>query len=497
MQEASVYQKYQIRLNDFQKLPNWTNSESKTIFLRKKLRSKKYESHRISTSSFSIKKFSNYAPEIIPEIPSIILQLFTNLNRYSSPTEIITEITNAVKSNCNLESCLTFINSILLSPNPTFITITTSGLISELLEILNENASLTLFSLAADCLCNLAAGPKECTASIRKAEGMLQLLKILDFPLECDQTSIIIKILRNLIDCYQGFYDFYQKGGLEKVSDTINKWRNCRIVCKEIVYFAVVIVEFIKELNSIEINSLMLWIEILIEQSDIETEKECLWVIELLCETNPEEFKIAFIHFAAKYFFNSDASKALLSLHILGNIACKNPKMITIDIFILIFNRINWFIYPKVLKERYLWMIRCFIVNNNNAEVLYSHANLQLVSNLLFDSEIKVRKNTIKLFKQLFASDYFNRSNKFIPLFVMNGIYEGLESCDIIEITRMYLELIDLIIQMNENLYLRQSLESTSIIDKLEELVFHKNDELSYFAQCLLESLQDLNNACT
>ena len=129
-------------------------------------------------------------------------------------------IAESLRFGSNIEKCLQFINEILLMDRPPYMILLYSEVHIEILRGLSSFESENL-RILCQILCNLAYGPKECCEALRNFACTEKFLKILAFSSSFEEVSLIIKGLGNLIDGFQGFYEFKNLNGFNQITETL------------------------------------------------------------------------------------------------------------------------------------------------------------------------------------------------------------------------------------------------------------------------------------
>ena len=468
------------------------NYESKVIELRKRLRSKNQEIYRLSSTNYEIHKFSSFIPETVPISPQL-LQLL-GIPQASSPQVILIEILQSIKSGKHCEPCLDYVNSMLSSENPPFMTILSSGVLRELMTIFISSADGQVLTKTAMCLCNFAFGMKDCSEALRKLDALMIFMKKIDSQLGAETISVIVKSIGNILDCFSAVHEFLLLGGLGKILDKIGCWSKHLQILREVGFLCAVICEFIEDCADSEIKQLIQLIEVVSESPDQEIKNYSLYVIEILSEkveNSTESITPRLLLIVIDSLLSDNNSEVLRSLQIIGNTACRRSAALSLVLCSKIFDTIPLDNLNAKIRQKTLWMLRCLIVNPAIIDVLYYHRIYQQVGMLLSDPVFKVRKQAVKYFHQLYSSQYFYYIAFAAPVSIMNEIDDGINTCEDMKTILSYLQLIETVLSLKIHDYTIQSLESSQLLNKIETLVYHKNAEIRETSMYILQLLQD------
>lgn len=453
--------------------------EAKAISLRQKNRAKGQEMHRLTTSQFYIYKFS---PMAVEHLPQQLVSIFPD----QSLENCFENVLKLLKNQESTSFALNFIREVLLDEQPAYITLMNSGIIQELLMIFYcKNQS---FSIILECLCNFACGPKECCEILRKISGFCVFLDKIDSVLDSKETVNMIKTLGNLIDSFTAFSEFKQVNGLFRIFEKINAWAENEEIMIALGDFCVVLCEYIQSFTCSEMKTFTRAFEKICKKKKFEGEENCLYVIESICEKTNEASE-AMIWKAIECLERENSRLVIRALQIIGNSACRNPNIFTSEMCGKVLDKVLIEHVDGETRKNVIWMLRGLILKKDLAEDFSKHRLFGKIGLLLADSEVKTRKQAVKLFQVLFSSTFFNSCNPFVPMPVIEGLSHGIDMCIDNNSIKDYLEIIESL-SLNLNEYTEIELESSDLLKKVENFLYHKNPEISFISEAILDLFQ-------
>jgi hypothetical protein len=484
---TSFLKKYENRLNNFQCLSYNSIPTKNSLELRKRLRVKKQEKHRIKYSSNIMHKYSHSYNEPFPDIPESIYASFQGLCPSTSTVDVFNTIKYKLETGCDVVLCVEFIHKVFLSSSPPYFTFMYSGIYKDLIKLASDSTSEYPINLILESLCNFAVGPNECVEAIVSAGGLSVCLKLLDK--NSGPICTIIKTVGNLIDTYVGYYNFNQLNGFDIISNKLPTWT--LEILKEVIFIFTNISDFIPELNSQDLKVFVGMVEELIGSGDAGIQKDCLYIMNSICTKSIQDYKFNkpyFISFAISYMIETDIESCLHALQIIGNSVCRGLIELDTEVCLYILDRVPYASLNTKIKEKSYWVLICLVSVYNSSKVFFTHEIYEKTLPGLYDAEIKIRKKAIRLYRILFTSLFYSENPVYVPVSLFDAIYEGLDSSYDKYLTIKYLKLLeDIIYIQRPDLNIKIALQSSHLLLKIEELVYHKNNQIMLSAGSLLE----------
>ncbi|OMJ82683.1 hypothetical protein SteCoe_16554 [Stentor coeruleus] len=486
--------KHQDRLNFYQKSKEQGKFIDSAVKLRKKLRLVQLNKNRQKKIPCELK----------------------NLNPESMRTETLQEIFSRIKKNLDsrreMKIQITELEQVICCENFRLSCLDSSEVLTSMLSLIKFANDPEILDSCYRCLSNFTCcseNNSKYALSLGALETVLSQLSSSISPLQCYSMLIL---LSNLIITSEAFRVFQRLYGFKKLQLLQASYIQYKNIPEAFSTVYNQLIDFVEEFSISDLQTFLYIIETIPWVSTNIMFSDLLYILDkmsfdgnIVHNTFPTNLIMSLI----ASMNSQNLENSTIICQIFGNSLCRGFLTINeTQTCTFIENLLqNFCEYSNVwqrqdsannaYKYSLIWLSRCLLAYSPCANIILNTQLYSQIGNFLLDSKAKVRNQSVKFFIELFSHDSYQKNNIMLPINLLDCIGECLRLDWEDKMKIRILEIVKLMVKggdMSE--HVKVSLETSSLVEKIEELVFCKNRNVMIEAIVVLEMIEFVDGEC-
>lgn len=486
--------KYQERLNFYQKSKEQGKFIDSAVKLRKKLRLVQLNKNRQK------------------KIPCELKSLSSEPKRTETLQEIFTRVKKNLDSRREIKSQITELEQVLCFENFRLSCLDSSEVLNSILSLVKFAENPEILESCYRCLSNFTCCSENNAKYVFDLGALEIVLSQLSPPIASLQCHSMLILLSNLIITSEAFRTFQRLYGFKKLQVLQTSNLQCKSLPEAFITVYKQLIDFVEEFSISDLQTFLYTIEFIPWISTNTMFSDLLYILDRMSFDGNivhSAFPTALIVPLISSMNCQNLENSTIICQIFGNSICRGFLTINeTQTCMFIENLLQNFSEHSNLWQRQdsannlykyslIWLTRCLLAYSPCASIILNTQLYSQIGNFLLDSKAKVRNQSVKFFLELFSHDSYQKNSIMLPINLLDCIGEclGLDWED--KIKMKILQIVKLVVKggdMSE--HMKVSLETSSLAEKIEELVYCKNEWVMFEAIMVLEMIEFVDGEC-